>query len=109
MDGAAGKRHTATPRFEELGVLLDGYFHEDFRLEHGSHEAAARAFVREASEGERDNVRKSLDAFLSWAEGVERETWQAALRRAGGAWRPRSLGPLREVRDVLGVGWEPGC
>ena len=106
MDGKASKEPGATPRFEELGVLLDGYFHEDFRLEHGSHEAAARAFVREASEGERDNVRKSLDAFLSWAEGVERETWQAALWRAGGAWRPRSLGPLREVRDILG---EPGC
>ena len=101
MDEKATKEQGATPRFEELGVLLDGYFHEDFRMEHGSHEAAARAFVREASEDERDNVRKGLDAFLTWAEGVERETWQAALRRAGGAWRPRSLGPLREVRDIL--------
>ena len=54
----------------------------------------------------RQGVRKALDAFLSWAEGVEREKWQAALKRAGGAWRPRPLGPLREVRDILG---EPGC
>jgi hypothetical protein len=82
-------------------LLLDGYFHQDFRAEHGTHESAARAFAREASPDELRAARTALEAFLSWAEGLETETWQAALSAAGGAWRPRSVGPLREVLDEL--------
>lgn len=90
------------PHIEGLGLLLDGYFHQDFRTEHGAHEAAARAFAAEASVEELGAARAALGAFISWAEAVETEMWQDALGEAGGAWRPRSLGPLREVLQQLG-------
>jgi len=92
---------TPPPGLEGLGLMLDGYFHEDFRAEYGSHEAAARAFVRDASPEEREAALSALDRFLAWAATVPRRDWQDALGMAGGAWRPRSLGPLREVREVL--------
>ena len=82
-------------------MLLDGYFHQDFRVEHGTHEAAARAFAGEASPAERAAAREALEAFIAWAEKVPRDRWQDALGAAGGSWRPRSLGPLREVLEQL--------
>lgn len=89
-----------------LSLLLDGYFHEDFRAEHGTHEAAARAFARDASAEEVAEATWALRTFLEWAAGVEREAWQDALHRAGGAWRPRSLEPVREVLTILSQGRE---
>jgi hypothetical protein len=89
------------PSLEGLALLLDGYFHEDFRAEHGTHEAAARAFAREASPRELRAAREALETFLAWAERVETPAWQAALTATGGSWRPRSLAPLREVLQQL--------
>lgn len=74
---------TPPPGLEGLGLMLDGYFHEDFRAEHGSHEAAARAFVRDASPEEREAALSALDRFLAWAAGVPRRDWQDALGMAG--------------------------
>jgi hypothetical protein len=89
------------PELTGLSLLLDGYFHQDFRAEHGSHEAAARAFAVEASTEEREAAVRALDRLVTWAETVDREDWQEALTSAGGAWRPRSLAPLREVLAIL--------
>lgn len=91
----------AAPDSTGLSILLDGYFHEDFRAEYGDHEGAARAFVRDASDDERSEAVAALERFLAWAATVPRVSWQDALAAAGGAWRPRSLGPLREVLAVL--------
>jgi hypothetical protein len=82
-------------------LLLDGYFHEDFRAEHGTHEAAARAFAAEASVVEREAARSALEAFIAWGETMPLQRWQDALGAAGGSWRPRSLGPLRDVLREL--------
>ena len=89
------------PDFEGLALLLDAYFHQDFRTEHGDHESAARAFAREASAAERATAAHALERFLAWAESVAVGTWQEALTQAGGSWRPRSLGPIREVLAQL--------
>ena len=102
----AGNREEGTESREPgteraLGMLLDGYFHEDFRAEYGGHEGAARAFVRDASLDERRAAAEALARFIEWADGVERPRWQAGLRRFGGAWRPRSLLSLREVLAIL--------
>jgi len=86
-----------------LSLLLDGYFHEDFRAEHGSHESAARAFRGEASGQELHSAAASLVEFIAWAETVPVDEWQDALGALGGSWRPRSLGPLRDVLEVLGA------
>ena len=102
-----GERGTGDAEFGRLAVLLDGYLHQDFRVEYGGHEGAARAFVRDASDEERAAAASALKGFLAWAEEAERPLWQAALRAAGGAWRPRSLEPLREVLAILGGG-SPG-
>ncbi len=89
------------PEFGGLGLMLDGYFHQDFRAEHGDHEGAARAFVHDASSEEREEARAALVGFIDWAGGVTREAWQDALSETGGAWRPRSLRPLRDVLFIL--------
>ncbi|MFN8618066.1 MAG: contact-dependent growth inhibition system immunity protein [Dehalococcoidia bacterium] len=83
------------PDLGGLSLMLDGYFHEDFRAEYGGHEGAARAFVRDASGEERSESAAALDQLLAWATDVPRARWQEALGAAGGAWRPRSLAPLR--------------
>lgn len=91
----------AAPDFGGLALLLDGYFHEDFRLEHGDHEGAARAFVRDASPAEREEARAAMERFIDWTRTVSKHEWQHALSGAGGAWRPRSLAPLRDVLAIL--------
>ena len=48
MAGAGSREQGAGKgEFSGLTVLLDGYFHEDFRVEYGGHEGAARAGVYE--------------------------------------------------------------
>lgn len=89
------------PLFEGMALLLDAYFHEDFRTEFGDHEAAAGSFAREASMEELDAASSALGEFVQWAERRERAEWQAALVRTGGAWRPRSLEPVREVLKAV--------
>ncbi len=87
--------------FAALGPVFDGYLHQDFRAEYGDHEGAAGAFRRDASPEELAEAVAALEAFLEWAGGVPRTSWQAALERAGGSWRPRSLARVKEVLDVL--------
>ncbi len=100
-EGTPAKGEAATPDLPGLALLLDGYFHEDFRAEHGDHEGAARTFAREASASERAEAVAALQRFVSWAEEVSVEEWQEALGMAGGSWRPRSLGPVREVLEAV--------
>ena len=71
------------PDLGGLSLMLDGYFHEDFRAEHGGHEGAARAFVRDASGEERSDAAAALDQLLAWATGVPRARWQEALGSSG--------------------------
>jgi hypothetical protein len=99
--GRREKAGVRVPDFSGLALLLDGYFHQDFRTEHGDHEGAARAFAREASPAERATAEDALNRFLAWAENVPVDSWQAALRRAGGSWQPRSLDRVREVLAQL--------
>jgi contact-dependent growth inhibition (CDI) system CdiI-like immunity protein len=95
------KGEVPAPDFGGLALLLDGYFHQDFRTEHGDHEGAARAFAREASAVEAATAVDALERFLAWAETVPVDFWQEALTQAGGSWRPRSLGPIRDVLAQL--------
>jgi len=99
--GEASKAEGEVPEFGGLALLLDGYFHEDFRTEFADHVAAASAFAKEASAEELATAKGALAAFIDWATSVDRETWQRALHRSGGAWRPRSLRPLADVAEAL--------
>lgn len=84
-----------------LATMLDGYFHQDFVVEHGTAEGAARAFARDATLAELREATRELDAFLAMAEGESRHEWLRRLQRHGGAWRPRSLDSVRKVADVV--------
>lgn len=101
LEGRREKGEVPVPDFSGLALLLDGYFHQDFRIEHGDHESAARAFAREASAAERARATAALKRFLAWAETVPVDVWQEALTRAGGSWRPRSLRPIRQVLEIV--------
>ena len=96
-----GRPWVPPPRLEGLAQMLDGYFHEDFRAEYGSHQGAARAFVEDTSQEEAAEARAALEAFIAWADGVPRDAWQESLVEAGGSWQPRTLRPLREVLGIL--------
>lgn len=86
-----------------LQRFLDGYLHQDFRLEHGDAVAAARAFAGDASEAERRWARAALDRFTEWARTVDEAAWRAEWKTLGGAWRPADLGAIRAVSDALGA------
>lgn len=87
--------------YPHLGRFLDRYLHRDFRALYETQNGAARVFRSEASADEVARVLAELEEFLAWAETVPTHAWQAALAELGGAWRPRTLGPLRALLGAL--------
>ncbi len=90
-----GRSYAALARF------LDGYLHQDFRIEHRSAAGAARAFARVASEREQRDVVRQLRRFIDSADEKSPAEWQHALTGIGGAWRPDSLDDLRALLPIL--------
>lgn len=90
-------RRAATPAYPALGRFLDGYLHQDYRLEHESPVEAARAFRRDATAAQEARVAAELERFLAAAAEWPEERWQRALVRIGGAWRPEALDDLRAL------------
>ncbi|MCA9831167.1 MAG: hypothetical protein R3B97_04210 [Dehalococcoidia bacterium] len=80
-----------------LRRLLDGYLHQDLRLEYGSAEAAAAAFARDATAAERAWARAALLRFAAWADGLDEDTWRPAWRAQGGAWRPEHAAEIHAL------------
>ncbi|MGE0570543.1 MAG: contact-dependent growth inhibition system immunity protein [Dehalococcoidia bacterium] len=89
-------RHSKT-----LQRFLDGYLHQDFRLEYESPAAAAAAFASDSSPAEQEWARQALQRFATWAAQVEEEAWRAAWKAQGGAWRPSGPASIRAVADAL--------
>lgn len=92
---------SARRRYPALARFLDGYFHQDFAIEHGDPVGAARAFVRDASPAERASAARDLTRFIEIASGQLAGEWRSQLGGLGGAWHPRSLGVLRTVLAIL--------
>ncbi len=95
--------------YDHLGRFLDRYLHRDFRTLYETHNGAARVFRSEARTEEVATVLAELEQFLAWAETVPTREWQTRLTGLGGAWRPRTLGPLRAMTGALrgGKRWLP--
>src|SRR5262245_23428860 len=98
MTRRSGSRKTArslkADDFPALRDFLDGYLHEDFVQEHGTPEAAVRAFLADASADEKAQLRNDAQRF---AAAIKEWPWadaRLALRRLGGAWAPGSRAAL---------------
>ena len=88
--------------YPHLARFLDGYYHQDFRVEHASPAAAARAFVAKADDGHRLDVLREFRKLREAMVGETPARWQRRLESVGGAWRPATLGAIDEVIAVLG-------
>ena len=85
-----------------LSAFLGGYLHEDYVPEHGSAEAAARAFLEVAGPEDRRELRRDLDAFTTATRGLPISEVARALRdRLGSAWIPSSRAELARLVSVL--------
>jgi hypothetical protein len=102
MRKGKGEHRGAAARYDTLRSFFRGYLHQDYRLEHGSAEEAARAYRSAASGAE-------LIAVASeWAEfgaAVRRLRWRdvkvALVRELGSSWQPASRRELERLGSVL--------
>ena len=87
---SAPARRVARDQFPALSEFLAGYLQEDFRQEHGSPAAAARAFAADADAPERQALAVDLHRFLALTEGWPLDDLRQALTTLGAAWHPAS-------------------
>lgn len=80
--------------FPALRDFLDGYLHEDFVQEHGTPEAAVRAFIADASADEQNQLRNDAQRFAAAIHDWPWSDARLALRRLGGSWTPGSRAAL---------------
>lgn len=87
------------PAFMALRDFFSGYLHQDFHDEHGSAQAAAAAFCRDAQSDELAAVRKEWDVWRKQLDSTAPDVVATAIRKLGGAWQPQSPADL----DALGA------
>jgi hypothetical protein len=89
-------------RWEQLELLLDGYLHQDFAVEHGDAPGAVRARLADAPHGDQLALSSEWRTFLNVSAGMSREARVQLLREmAGGSWAPRSDEEFDAVSRVL--------
>ena len=76
--------------FPALRRVFGGYLHEDVLAEHGSAEAALRAFRADASPADLRRFRKDVTRFLAQTASFDLEELRAALYQLGCRWIPSS-------------------
>ena len=88
--------------FLALREFLAGYLHQDFTAEHGSPEAAARAFRAYADESQRITVVAELNRFLEHCHDLPFEqTRDLFTETLGSSWRPSPPAALRLLVSAL--------
>ena len=88
--------------FPALCEFLAGYLHQDFTAEHGSPEAAARAFRANAEESQSKTVAAELNRFLERCGDLPFEqTRDLFTETLGSAWRPSHPAALRHLLSAL--------
>src|SRR5262249_6055360 len=80
----------AARRFPALERVLSGYLHEDFLAEHGSPEAALRAFHDDASPVEWRRFQREAKQLAGLARTRDFESICTPLQRLGSRWIPAS-------------------
>ena len=83
--------------FPGLRRVFGGYLHEDVLAEHGSAEAALRAFRGEASPTELRRFRKDIARFLAQTATLDLDELRDVLSELGCRWIP----PSREALIAL--------
>jgi hypothetical protein len=83
--------------FPELRRVFGGYLHEDVLAEHGSAEAALRAFRADASPPELRRFRKDITRFLVQTATLNLDELRRVLHQLGCRWVP----PSREALTTL--------
>ncbi|MPY87601.1 MAG: hypothetical protein GEU99_06750 [Luteitalea sp.] len=89
---------TAVEDFPELALVVQGYLHEDYAVEHGSAHQAVAAYRCDASDEERTRFDREVERFLRLVDGATITAIRKILvQEFGSAWAPRSLAELRNV------------
>lgn len=83
--------------FPELQRVFAGYLHEDVLVEHGSPEAALRAFRADAAPAEARRFRREVKRFLAQTSALDIDTVRALLHELGSRWIPPSREALIAV------------
>ena len=91
-----------TEHYPALRAFARGYLHEDFAAEHGTAEAAVRAFGADASPDQVRDVVREWQRFSvltsSWTISDVRETLSRDL---GAAWQPADRRELQQAFEAL--------
>ena len=96
-----GRSRPAAGRYPALTRFLDGYLHQDFKLEHRTARAATTAFIRDATDPEVARVADEFDRFM---EATASHPWSErrdGLSRLGGAWRPATVAELAAIQAAF--------
>jgi hypothetical protein len=89
--------HFTPSAFPELRRVFDGYLHEDVLVEHGTPEAALRAYRADADLADRRRFRSEVKRFLAQTRGLDFDSVRALVSQLGCRWIP----PSREALIAL--------
>jgi len=80
--------------FPALERVFSGYLHEDYAAEHGSPEAALRAFREDASPAEWRRFQREARRLAALADDSDFDDICKLVRRLGSRWTPPSRDAL---------------
>lgn len=89
--------HLSPSAFPELRRVFDGYLHEDVLVEHGTPEAALRAFRADAAPAEVRRFQREVKRFLAQTRALDFDRVRALVFHLGCRWIP----PSREALNAL--------
>lgn len=93
--------HLSPADFPALREFLRGYFHQDWREEHGSVEAAVRQFRQDADREQQQKVAEQWQIFRQQTADLPLERIRQRLINLGSAWSPASNHELDTVTRIL--------
>ena len=93
--------------FPELERVFAGYLHEDVLVEHGSAEAALRAFRADAAPAEERRFRREVKRFLTQTSTLDFDAVRLLLHKLGSRWTPPSRVALVAVLTDTSTGRRP--
>ena len=89
--------HLTPSSFPELRRVFDGYLHEDVFVEHGTPEAALRAFRADAAPADVRRLRREVKRFLAQTRALDFDRVRALVFQLGCRWIPPSREALIAV------------
>jgi hypothetical protein len=91
-------RHPTLPALREF---LRGYLHEDCIAEYGSLEGAARRFVQDADQQQRNAVAAEWRQFREQTKSLPLERFNEALRATGSGCAVARMEEIKKITSVL--------